>query len=57
MPVHLPVRTILCVQCSRHAQVRQGALLPAGWAEHSGQYSCSDECRDLMRSMGLILEE
>jgi hypothetical protein len=49
--------TILCAQCSRHAQVRRGEPLPEGWAEHVGQLSCSETCRDLLQSMGLIPEE
>jgi hypothetical protein len=49
--------TILCAQCSRHAQVRRGEPLPEGWAEHVGLLSCSEMCRELLQSMGLIPEE
>jgi hypothetical protein len=57
MTVNASLVTILCAQCSRHARVQPGAPLPAGWAEHYGQHSCSEECREIMRSMGLIPEE
>ncbi len=56
MAENAPLITILCTQCSRHAQMRQGALLPEGWEKDFGQYSCSEEFRDLLRSMGLVLE-
>ena len=36
MTEHTPLVTILCAQCSRHAQVRRGEPLPEGWAEHVG---------------------
>jgi len=49
--------TILCAQCSRHAQVRREEPLPEGWAEHVGLLSCSETCRELLQSMGLIPEE
>ena len=49
--------TILCAQCSRHAQVRRGGPLPEGWQEHFGQVSCSEMCRETLRAMGLIPEE
>ena len=49
--------TILCAQCSQHAQVRQGEPLPEGWQEHVGQVSCSEMCRETLRAMGLIPEE
>jgi hypothetical protein len=52
-----PLITILCAQCSRHAQVRRGESLPEGWAEHVGLLSCSETCRELLQSMGLIPEE
>ena len=52
-----PLVTILCAQCSRHMQMRRGEPLPEGWAEHVGQLSCSEECREILRSMGLIPEE
>lgn len=52
-----PLLTILCMQCSRHARVRRGDPLPEGWAEHGGQLSCSEACRETLRSMGLIPEE
>lgn len=48
--------TILCAQCSQHAQVRQGEVLPEGWGEHSGLLSCSETCRESLRCMGLIPE-
>lgn len=51
-----PLVTILCSQCSRHIQIRRGEPLPEGWAEHVGQLSCSETCRDLLQSMGLIPE-
>ena len=56
MTEHAPLVTILCTQCSRHAQVRRGEPLPEGWAEHVGQLSCSETCRELFQSMGLIPE-
>jgi hypothetical protein len=49
--------TILCAQCSRHAQVRRGESLPEGWVAHIGLLSCSETCRELLQSMGLISEE
>ena len=52
-----PLVTILCAQCSRRAQVRRGEHLPAGWAEHVGLLSCSETCREILQSMGLIPEE
>jgi hypothetical protein len=52
-----PLVTILCAQCSRHAQVRRGEPLPEGWVEHVGLLSCSETCRELLRSMGLIPDE
>ena len=52
-----PLVTILCAQCSRHAQVRRGEPLPEGWIEHVGLLSCSETCRELLQSMGLIPEE
>jgi hypothetical protein len=52
-----PLVTILCAQCSRSAQVRRGEPLPEGWVEHVGLLSCSEACRELLRSMGLIPEE
>ena len=36
---------------------RRGEPLPEGWAEHVGQLSCSEMCRELLQSMGLIPEE
>lgn len=57
MAANAPLVTILCMQCSRHARVRQGEPLPAGWMEHHGQRSCSETCRELLQSMGLIPEE
>lgn len=57
MAANSPVKTILCAQCSRHAQRQPEGPLPEGWAEHFGQLSCSEECRELMRTMGLIPEE
>ena len=53
----MPLVTILCVQCSRHAQVRRGEPLPAGWVEHVGMLSCSETCRELLQSMGLLPDE
>lgn len=57
MTENAPLVTILCAQCSRHAQVRRGGPLPEGWAEHVGLLSCSEMCRELLQSMGLIPEE
>jgi len=57
MPEPISLVTILCAQCSRHAQVRRGEPLPEGWIEHMGLLSCSETCRELLRSMGLIPEE
>lgn len=57
MPETTSMVTILCAQCSRHAQVRRGEPLPAGWVEHVGLLSCSETCRELLRSMGLLSEE
>lgn len=57
MTEHAPLVTILCSQCSRHTQMRRGDPLPEGWAEHVGQLSCSETCRELLQSMGLIPEE
>jgi len=34
----------------------RGAL-PEGWTEHVGQLSCSETCRELLQSMGLVPEE
>ena len=51
-----PLVTILCAQCSRHTQMRRGEPLPEGWAEHVGQLSCSEMCREILQSMGLISE-
>ena len=56
MPEQAPLVTILCAQCSRHAQMRQGEALPEGWDEHGGLLSCSETCRELLQSMGLIPE-
>ena len=56
MTENAPLVTILCTQCSRHTQVRRGEPLPEGWAEHVGQLSCSEMCRELLQSMGLIPE-
>ncbi|MGQ4809146.1 hypothetical protein NKDENANG_02548 [Candidatus Entotheonellaceae bacterium PAL068K] len=50
------VLTIFCAQCSRNAQVRRGDPLPEGWTEYPGQLTCSEECADILRSMGLIFE-
>jgi hypothetical protein len=52
-----PLVTILCAQCSRHAQIRRGESLPAGWVEHVGLLSCSETCRESLQSMGLIPDE
>jgi hypothetical protein len=52
-----PLVTILCAQCSQHAQVRRGEPLPEGWAGHVGLLSCSETCREILQSMGLIPEE
>ena len=57
MTEHAPLVTILCAQCSQHAQVRRGEPLPEGWARHGGLLSCSETCRELLQSMGLIPEE
>ena len=57
MTEHTLLVTILCAQCSRHAQVRRGKPLSKGWAEHVGLLSCSETCRELLQSMGLIPEE
>jgi hypothetical protein len=57
MPEHAPLVTILCAQCSQYAQVRRGEPLPEGWVEHVGLLSCSEACRELLQSMGLIPEE
>jgi len=54
MPDNAPLVTILCSQCSRHAQMRRGDPSPEGWEDHVGQLSCSDEWREILRSMGLI---
>ncbi len=51
-----PLVTILCLQCSQHAQIRQGGALPEGWIDHAGQLICSESCRDLLESMGLLPE-
>ncbi len=56
MAATAPTITILCSQCSRHAQMRRGDPLPEGWADHYGQLSCSETCRDILQSMGLIPE-
>ena len=52
-----PLVTILCVQCGQHAQMRRGEPLPEGWVAHGGLLSCSETCRELLQSMGLIPEE
>jgi hypothetical protein len=57
MTEHTPLVTILCAQCSQHAQVRRGEPLPDGWVRHGGLLSCSETCRELLQSMGLIPEE
>jgi hypothetical protein len=57
MTEHTPLVTILCAQCSQHAQVRSGEPLPDGWVRHGGLLSCSETCRELLQSMGLIPEE
>ena len=57
MTENAPLVTILCAQCSRHAQVRRGEPLPERWADHGGQLSCSEACRDILQSMGLMPEE
>jgi hypothetical protein len=57
MTEHTPLVTILCGQCSRHTQVRREEPLPEGWADHGGLLSCSEMCRELLQSMGLIPEE
>jgi hypothetical protein len=57
MTEHTPLVTILCAQCSQQARVRRGEPLPEGWAEHAGLLSCSETCRELLQSMGLIPEE
>ncbi len=54
MADNTPLVTILCAQCSRHAQVRRGDPLPEGWAEHVGLLSCSEMCREILQSMGVI---
>jgi hypothetical protein len=57
MTEHTPLVTILCAQCGRHAQMRRGEPLPEGWVEHVGLLSCSETCRELLQSMGLLPEE
>jgi hypothetical protein len=57
MAENAPLVTILCAQCSQHAHIRRGDPLPEGWEEHVGQLSCSEMCRETLRSMGLIPEE
>ena len=57
MATRAPMVTILCSQCSQHAQIRQGDALPEGWINHAGQLICSETCRDLLLSMGLLPEE
>jgi hypothetical protein len=57
MTAHAPLVTILCGQCSRHTQVCRGEPLPEGWVEHGGLLSCSETCREILQSMGLIPEE
>jgi hypothetical protein len=57
MPEHTSLVTILCGQCSRHTQVHRGEPLPEGWAEHGGLLSCSETCREILQSMGLMPEE
>ena len=57
MTENAPLVTILCSQCSRHAQVRRSKSLPEGWADHGVQLSCSEACREILQSMGLISEE
>jgi hypothetical protein len=56
MTARTPVVTILCPQCSQHAQIREGEPLPQGWIEHAGQRICSETCRDILLSMGLLPE-
>ena len=56
MAENAPLVTILCSQCSRHAKVRPGKPLPEGWTDHFGLLSCSETCRDILQSMGLIPE-
>jgi hypothetical protein len=56
MPDSALLVTILCAQCSRHARVQRGGPLPEGWVEHDGLLSCSEACREIMQSMGLIPE-
>lgn len=56
MADHAPLVTILCSQCSRHAKMRRGESLPEGWTDHLGLLSCSETCRDILQSMGLIPE-
>lgn len=51
-----PLVTILCSQCSHHAQMRKGETLPEGWVDYSGQLICSENCRELLQSMGLLPE-
>jgi hypothetical protein len=57
MTENAPLVTLLCSQCRRHAQVRRGEPLPEGWIEHVGQLSCSETCRELLQSIGLMPEE
>ena len=56
MAERAPLVTILCSQCSQHALIRRGEPLPEGWIDHSGQYTCSETCRDILQSMGLLPE-
>ena len=54
MAADAPLVRILCAQCSRHARVRRGEPLPEGWTDHGGLFSCSETCRDILESMGLL---
>ncbi len=56
MAENAPLVTILCSQCSRHTKAQRGEPLPEGWTDHHGLLSCSETCRDILLSMGLISE-
>ena len=56
MAENAPSVIILCAQCSRRARVRRGEPPPEGWMNHGGLYSCSETCRDILETMGLLPE-
>ena len=56
MAENAPLVTILCAQCSRRARMRRGEPPPEGWTDHGGLFSCSETCRDILETMGLLPE-